>query len=333
MPFNTKLELIQSFHDEPYVAPKKLDITSTSNANILGIIQPRLDINLVTFATNFEYNVELDSRIFNNRAVEADKMADEFDSLFWSRNILIELTPDEIAAYEAIRKFREAPDYAQGTNFFTHYLSPITRQLNKLGRRPFTGWEDMLIFNSIKGFNPAISVRDDIWGNYNYGFILGYGFADRKVNYEVMLGIALDEFKQYQLRFNFFNTLFRSDDPNLVRTSTITFTSLLTGYDYGDYYYGKGYEVSLSAEFGQLRFIRRDVFERPVLYKLFFRSEHQSNAIRNTDFSVFSSKDERLNPPIIDGLSNSLGFEINWNFNKARRLSTIGFHIGGENII
>lgn len=145
-----------------------------------------------------------------------------------------------------------------------------------------------------------------------------------------MLGIALDEFKQYQLRFNFFNTLFRSDDPNLVRTSTITFTSLLTGYDYGDYYYGKGYEVSLSAGFGQLRFFRSDVFERPVLYKLFFRSEHQSNAIRNTDFSVFSSKDKRLNPPIIDGLSNSLGLEINWNFNKARRLSTIGFHIGGE---
>lgn len=77
-------------------------------------------------------------------------MADEFDSVFWSRNAFITLTPDEIAAYEAIRKFREAPDSAQGTNFFTQYLSPITRQVNKLGRRPFTGWEDMLIFNSLK---------------------------------------------------------------------------------------------------------------------------------------------------------------------------------------
>lgn len=330
LPFNTKLKLIQSFHNDPYVAPKKLNITTTSNANFLGIIKPRLDINLVTFATNFEYNIELDSKIFNNREVEVAKDADQFDSLFWSQNAFVTLAPQEIAAYEAIRKFRESPDSAQGTNIFTKYLSPITRQLSKLGRRPFTGWEDMLIFNSVKGFNPAISVRDDIWGNYSYGFKLGYGFADKKLNYESSLGIALDKNKQYQLRFNLFNTLFRMDDPNLVRTPTITLTSLLTGYDYGDYYYGKGYEVSLSAGFGQLRFIRRDVFERPVLYKLFFRSEHQSNAIRNADFSVFSSKDKRLNPPIIEGLSNSLGLEINWNFNKARRLSTLGFHIGGE---
>lgn len=330
LPFNTKLKLVQSFHQEPYVAPKKLEITSTSNANLLGIIQPRLDINLVTFATNFEYNISLDSRIFNNRSVEASENADIFDSLFWSNNEFVRLTPEEVAAYEAIRKFREAPDSAQGTNIFTKYLSPITRQLNKLGRRPFTGWEDMLIYNSIKGFNPTISVRDDIWTNYEFGFKLGYGFADKKINYEAMFGIALDNYKQYQLKFNLFNSLLRSDDPNLVRTSTITFTSLITGYDYGNYYYGKGYEVSFSAGFGQLRFIRRDVFERPISYKLFFRSEEQSNAYRKNIFSVFISKEKRLNPPIIEGVSNSIGLEINWNFNKARRLSTLGFHIGGE---
>lgn len=330
LPFNTKLKLLQSFHESPYTAPKRLDITTSSSANLLGIIQPRLDINLVTYATDFQYNIDIDSRIFNNRSVDADKNADEFDTLFWAQNTFVPLTADEMAAYEAIKKFREAPDSAQGTNFFTKYLSPITRQLNKLGRRPFTGWEDMLVYNSIKGFNPNISIRDDFWDNIKLGFKLGYGFADKKTNYEALLGIAFDEFKQYSLTLSYFNSLIRSDDPNLVRTSTITFASLLTGYDYGDYYYGKGYEIALSAGFGQLRFIRRNEFERPILYKLFFRSEQQTNAIRNTDFSIFGSKNKRINPQIIDGLTNSLGLEINWNFSKSRRLSTIGFHIGGE---
>lgn len=330
LPFNTKLQLLQSFHDTPYTAPKRLDITTSSSANLLGIIQPRLDINLVTYATNFQYNIDIDSRIFNNRSVEADKNADEFDSLFWSQNSFVSLTPDELAAYEAIKKFREAPDSAQGTNFFTKYLSPVTRQLNKLGRRPFTGWEDMLVYNSIKGFNPNISIKDNFWDYIKLGFKLGYGLADKKTNFEAMVGISFDEFKQYNFTFSIFNSLVRTDDPNIVRTSTITFASLLTGYDYGDYYYGKGYEISLSAGFGQLRFIRRNEFERPILYKLFFRSEQQNNAIRNSVFSIFRNNKNRVNPPIIDGKTNTLGLEVNWNFSKARRLSTLGFHIGGE---
>ena len=330
LPFNTKLKLVQSFYSDPFVAPKRLDINTTSNANLLGIIQPRLDINLVTYATNFEYNLELDNRIFQNRPVEIDKKADEFDSLFWAKNEFVSLTEDEKFAYEAIRKFREAPDSAEGTNIFTKYLAPITRQLNKLGRRPFTGWEDMFVYNTIKGFNPTISLRDNFLDNFDFGLKFGYGTSDKKLNYEVNFGLAFDEYKQYKLNFNFFNTLLRSDDPNLVRTSTITFASLLTGYDYGDYYYGKGYELAFSVGFGQLRFIRRGMFERPILYRLFYRSERQSNAIRTTNFSIFRSNNSRINPPIVDGTTNSIGAEINWNFNKARRLSTFGFYIGGE---
>lgn len=330
LPFNTKLKLNQTFETQQFTHPQRLDITTTSTANLFGIIQPRLDINLVTFATDFQFNVDLDSRIFNNRRVEAEGNADNFDSLFWVNNRFVELTPEETMAYEAIRKFREAPDSAQGTNIFTKYLSPITRQLNKLGRRPFTGWEDMLIYNSIKGFNPTISIKDNFWENYKFGLKLGYGFADKKTNYELFLGIPLDEFKQYNLLINHFNTLKRSDDANLVRTSTISLTSLATGYDYGDYYYGSGWELALTAGFGQLRFIRRGEFERPILYKFFFKTEKQVNAVRNANFSIFRNKNPRINPPIIDGTTNSMGLEINWNFNKARRLSTFGFHLGGE---
>lgn len=330
LPFNTKLKLVQTFHNEPFTAPKKLEITTTSNANLLGIVQPRLDINLITFATNFQYNVDIDKKIFNNRSVEVDKKADDFDSVFWATNNFVELTEDEKFAYEEIRKYRESPDSAQGTNFFTKYLSPITKQLNKLSRRPFTGWEDMLVYNTIKGFNPTISIKDNINDFLNIGLKFGYGTIDRIINYETTLRASFDEYRQYNFSISIFDNLQRSDDPNIVRTPTISLTSLLTGYDYGDYYYGKGFEVSFEAGFGQLRFIRRNTFERPQLYRVFVRSEQQYNATRNTNFAIFPNKNPRLNPPIIDGKINSIGFEINWNFNKARRLSNFGFYLGAE---
>ncbi len=330
LPFNTKMKIAQTYHNDKYTFPAMLEITTTSQANIFGIIQPRLDINLVTYATNFEVNVEIDKRIFNSRSVDVAPDADNFDTTFWEVNSFVELTKDEIEAYEAIRRFREAPDSAEGTNIFTKYLRPITRQLEKLERKPFTGWEDMLVYNKVKGFNPTISLRDDFWSNYRFGIKLGYGISDKKPNYEFMFSTVFDELKQYRINVTLYNTLKRSDEHHSVRTSTITLNSLLTGFDYGDYYYGKGLEIVFSAGYGQLRFIRRNEFERPIVYKLFFRTEKHTNARRNTNFSIFSNKKNRINPSIIDGTSNIVGFEANWNFHRARRLSNFGFSIGGE---
>lgn len=330
LPFNTKMKIVQTFHNDTFTFPQWLEITTSSQANIFGLIQPRLDINLVTYATNFEVNVEIDKRLFNSRSVNVAPNADKFDTTFWETNKFVELTKDELDAYYAIRRFREAPDSAEGTNIFTKYLRPFTRQLEKLERRPFTGWEDMLIYNKVKGFNPTISLRDDLWSNYRFGLKLGYGISDKKPNYELLFSTAFDELKQYRMNVTFYNTLKRSDAHHSVRTSTITLNSLLTGFDYGDYYYGKGLEVVLSAGFGQLRFIRRNEFERPTVYKLFFRIEKHTNAKRHSSFSFFQPKNDRINPPIIEGTSNIVGFEANWNFHKARRLSNLGFSIGGE---
>ncbi len=330
LPFNTKMKLVQTFHNNGYTFPERLEITTSSQANIFGLIQPRLDINLVTYATNFEVNEEIDKKIFNSRSVDVAPGADKFDTTFWERNKFVELTADEIEAYEAIRRFREAPDSAEGTNIFTKYLRPITQQLEKLERKPFTGWEDMLIYNKVKGFNPTISLRDEFWSSYRFGVKLGYGISDKKLNYELMLGTAFDELKQYRMSISIYNTLMRSDAQHTVRTSTITLNSLLTGFDYGDYYYGNGMEVAFSAGFGQLRFIRRNEFERPTVYKLYFKTEKHTNARRHSNFSFFPPKKERINPPIVEGMSNIVGFEANWNFHRARRLSNLGFSIGAE---
>lgn len=330
LPFNTKVKIIQTFHQEPYVMPKYLQIKTTSNANLLGIIQPRLDVSLETYATNFEYNIKIDNDIFNLRRVEASKKADKFDSLFWTQHQFIPLSKDELEAYDAIRAAREAPDSVQSTNIFTKYLAPINQQLSKLNRKPFTGWEDMLVYNTIKGFNPTISVKDFIFEKTELLGKLGYGFADKKFNFHLGTRIFFDEYEQYSIQMSAFNSLVRSDNPYIVRTSSITLTSLTTGYDYGDYYYGYGANLEFYAGFGQLRFIRRNYLERPVVFKFALKSEIQKNAQRNSNFSIFRNSNRRPNPPIIEGKINSIATEFNWNFNRERRLSNNGFLLAAE---
>lgn len=330
LPFNTKLKITQTFHQSPYVMPKYLQIKTTSNANLLGIIQPRLDVILETFATKFEYNIDINQDIFNRRRVEANRNADKFDSLFWNEHQFIPLAKEELEAYEAIRAFREAPDSVQSTNIFTKYLAPINRQLSKLNRKPFTGWEDMLVYNTIKGFNPTISVRDFIFKQFEFQSKLGYGLADKKFNFNIGLRYFFDENEQFSIQINTFNSLMRSDNPFIVRTSSITLTSFVTGYDYGDYYYGKGANIEFYAGFGQLRFIRRNYFERPIVCRFSIKSEYQKNSRRNTDFSIFKKNNVRPNPPIIEGKSNSISLEVNYNFNRERRLSNNGFLLAAE---
>ncbi len=333
LPFNTKLIVKQSFQlvDNNFVMPDKLSINTSSNANIFGIINPRLDISLTTVANNFNINIPIEKNVFNSRRVEASEQADEFDTIFWDKNMIIPLTEIEKQSYEAIRLARETPDSAAGTSIFEQYFSPITRQVAKLNQKPFTGLGDMFIYNRVQGFNLGISVNDEIIKSIEAFGKIAYSFSDEKLNFNLGINYYFDDKKQFKFSSNYYDNLQRSDDPYVIRVPTITWTALLNKSDYGDYYYAKGQELSLSAGFGQLRFIRRDVFERPYLFKIYARREEQSNAKSNADFSFFNRSGQfRENPVITDGLMNTIGFDINWNFNRERRMSNFGFYFGGE---
>ncbi len=332
LPFNTKITIEQTFllYDNLFLMPERLDIRTTSSANIFGIVNPRLDISLSTYATNFEFNIPLENRLFNNRRVEAARSADRFDERFWEEKSLIPLSASELEAYEFIRRAREAPDSVSGTTFFDLYFAPISRQLAKLNRKPFTGLRDMFIYNRVQGVNLNIPIRDAFLENYDYQAVLGYSFANKRINYLGSFKVGFDELKQYSIDLSYYDKLQRIDDPFIIQTPAITWTSLFLGSDYGDYYYSRGGEIGLQSSFGQQRFIRRDVFERPRTYRIYFRSEQHRTARNSTGFSIIGRDRFRENPPIVEGLMNSVGFDINWNFHRQRRLSNLGFYLGGE---
>ena len=117
----------------------------------------------------------------------------------------------------------------------------------------------------------------------------------------------------------------RRDDPNVVRTSLITFTTLLFGNDYGDYYYRNGIEIGAGYSWGQLRFIRNDFWARPSSIRLFVQSEDQQSAVSRSVWSVFSpAKNLRENSTIIDGTMRSFGATIALAYSPVRLIARTG---------
>ncbi|MDX9789735.1 MAG: DUF5686 family protein [Candidatus Kapaibacterium sp.] len=330
LPFDAVLFYKQSFDliSGKYVVPSYLNIYSSIDAGFLWVISPRVDIKIETFAYDYEFNTEIPSKYFNRRKVVSSKEADKFDTIFWSENEVIPLTEQEIYAYKAIERVRENPDSALTDGFFGTYFAPVSRQLAKLARPPFTGWQDIFRYNRVHGAYLGIGLRDDIT-DYTEAFAnIGYGFADQKPYVSLKLKQFADEERTLGLSAEAYYDLRRSDNPHAVRADAIALTSLLFHNDYGDYYYAQGLKLGIEGGIGQLRFIRRNVFDRPSTFKLYFIHENQSPAFINSEFSIFNRDVSfRQNPHTIAGIDNALGFEFNYNFSPERRLSNFGFRL------
>lgn len=332
LPFDAVLFFKQSFDlvDNKFVTPSYLNIYSSVDAGFLWVISPRVDIKIETFAYDYEFNLDIPSKYFNRRRVQASKTADDFDTLFWKMNEVVPLTKDEIYAYDAIARVRENPDSALTEGFFGTYFAPINRQLVKLARPPFTGWQDIFRYNRVHGAYLGLGVRGDI-SDYNEAYAkVAYGFADKMPYGSLQIKQFFEEERMFAFSGEVFYDLARSDNPYTVRSEAITLTSILFNNDYGDYYYRQGFKLGFEAGYGQLRFIRRNIFDRPNTFKLFLLHERQRVATINSEFSIFNnSKDFRPNPDIIEGTENSIGFSFNYQFSPERRLSNFGFGIEG----
>lgn len=333
LPFDADLIYKQEFDEFEnfFVMPTGLNIFSTLSATILWVIDPRLDINIATVAYDYEFNKELDDRLFKRRRVEINRMADAFDSTYWFDNAVLPLSPEEEYAYDAIRRMRENPDSVLGATIIDKYFAPVTRTIAKLDKTPFTGFEDFFHYNRVQGVYLGGGYKGELTERLDASIKTGYGTADKKFYGEGNLKYFFDELEQYSFNFSLYHRLNRRDNPNLVTERGITFLSLLTKNDYGDYYYAGGGEFSLEAGFGQLRYLRKDIFIRPTNIKLFIRNEYNSPAYVNTDFSLFGWRNAfRNNPAANKGWMRSVGLELNYAFSPLRKISDFGFQVKGE---
>ncbi|MBX2974713.1 MAG: carboxypeptidase-like regulatory domain-containing protein [Ignavibacteriaceae bacterium] len=332
LPFNATLTYRQYFTEsDGFIVPTNLQIKSNIPIDIYWIFDARLDIQINTVAYDYKFNLQLDDNLFEQRRVEADKSADTFDEKFWDENSVLPLSEKEVKAYDDIKAARENPDSIFQASFVDRYIGVVTREIAKLDRSPFTGFDDFFRFNRVEGAflgGGYIYADNDKFKSY---VKVGYSFADKKPKGELFNEYFLDEYKKYSVSLNLFSRLNRRDDPNFFGARSITMLSLLFKNDYGDYYYSSGYNLEFKAGFGQLRFIHREIFERPYTIKLAFRDETNLSADVNTEFSFLGRRQLiRDNHKIFNGRLRSLYTEWNYDYSPLRRMSDFGFQLSYE---
>jgi hypothetical protein len=331
LPFDAALKVRQTFIEtNGVVMPEALSMMSTLKADIFFLFSPRLDIDLETFCYDYDFTTPFNDDVFEQRRVEVARSAATFDSTYWSRNQKLPLRKEEAFAYQEIANLEENGDSLQ-RSFIDRYLGPIAWLFARLEREPFSGIGDVFRNNRIHGpysgigfwFRPDTAL--DVWAR------VGYGVNDSRWYGYGALTFYPDELQKWSFDGALYSDLKRRDDPNIVKTNLITFTSILFGDDYGDYYYADGWEVGAGYSWGQLKFMQGDRYARPSMFRVFLQSERQSTAVSRPSFSVFGGPDvQRANPPIHDGNFSAVGFELYLNYRPERRISRTGMVLRGE---
>jgi len=331
LPFNASLTYRQRFIDTAgYIMPEALSVVSSMTAEILFVFSPRLDIDVETICYDYNLNVPIEERLFDQRRVEITPTANFFDSTYWRENQKLPLRPEEESAYAEIQNSIDNPDSLQNT-FLDTYIGPITRNIAKLGRRPFSGIDDVFRYNRIHGVYLGIGLRFRPDTVLEMEMSAGYGFADQHFYGTAKATGFLDQLQKWSIDGLVYQTLQRRDNPNIVRTNLITFTSLMFGNDYGDYYRRKGAELGFSYSWGQLRFIRNDLWQRPNGIRLFVRSEDQRSAQTQDLWSLLSPQNPlRQNPEINDGTMRSVGMDLILSYSPVRLISRTGMMLHVE---
>ncbi len=331
LPFNAKLEYRQSFDlfDSTFLMPTSLRIFTNISAEVFWFYKPRLEILLETYQYEYEFNTIFSDKVFNQRKSEADDNSNILDSVFWFKSNIIPLRQEEQYAYNRIKTKIEYPDSIRGTNFFSKTVKPFTDKFRFLNRAPFTGSEDFFKHNRVSGTLLGIGLFNNLT-KYTYGKVYaGYGFEDKKINYDLVLDQYLDKYRQFKIGLNASSGITRSDNPFIVKERLNTWTSIF-GSDAGDYYYNQKYSANLEYSWGQQTFIKRYTYRRPNRISFYGSSENHLSASNILVKAIGSNLDFRDNPEVIEGKYNLVGIELNLNYDRFRRISNYGFYFNLE---
>lgn len=267
--------------------------------NILNIA--KIGFELLTSLNNYEINTGLKEDFFSKAAITVLNDADKKDSSYWSNLQAIPNTEEEKTAYKRIDSVSAIPrTFWDNFSFLSDYES-INSNLG------FSGPLGIYHFSKTEGHALDFSV----WGrNYldkrlNSSINISYGFADKKVKTNFDADYLLGSYREHKISFNAYNrinALFESSS-NYSSIYT-TLISLISKYDFNDYYYSKGFALKYTGE----------VF--PVLtVSAGFENNTYLNARTNSNVTWFY-KDRRFNQntPIYETRLNTISGGFKFDF-------------------
>ncbi len=276
-----------------------VDYRLNVEGNFLGIA--KFGFELSSVFNNYNINTGLSADFFDYAIVTVKPDADQKDSLYWSAIQTIPGTKDENAAYKRIDSLE-----AQPVSFWENF-SVFSSDIRPIEDVSISGLFDLYDFNRVEGHKLHFGAR---WNNlFNRRLFLSgdisHGFSDRKFKKEFSSRLLLGEYRIHEIQLSAYdrvNVLFGESEHYGDFMSAML--SLLTKYDFRDYYYSKGYDFKISS--GVLPFLNLSVG---------YNYREDRTAFKNTDFSFLKSNEKyRDNKQILPATTSafSAGFELDF---------------------
>ncbi|MEE9431547.1 MAG: DUF5686 family protein [Melioribacteraceae bacterium] len=287
-----------SFEDE-IVLP--IDYRLFAEGNYLGLAKFGFEVH--TIMHNYEINTSMDDDLFDNAIISVLPEADKKDKGYWNSIQAIPNTQEEVKAYSRIDSIAEVSK-TLGQNF--SLLAPKFKLTDNLS---VGGLLSLYSFNKVEGhtINLKLNYNDVDNKRFDVQTKFSYGFADEKFKQELTTSYLLGEYRTTKISVNAFNKITDLfSESNDYNHFTSTFLSLISKYDFRDYYYTKGFEFNVSTDILPI-----------VNVGIGFVNRTDNSAINNSDFSIFSrSKTYSDNQQIYEAKTNALTASIKLDFRK-----------------
>ncbi len=271
------------------------------NGNFLGLAKFGFDVSTIFY--NYKINVPINNSVFGMAVLTVLPGADNKDSLFWKNTQTIPYTKAEIKAYKKIDSL------ATVHKSFWKRFSFISTRESLTKNFSISGPLELYHFNKVEGNGLSFGFYFNDFSNkrISSSLKLGYGFADKKFKYNFYSKYLFGNYRTTALSFHGFNNLgilFSKSDHYNRLTSTIM--SLVSKYDFRNYYYSKGFYINTSSE----------VF--PILkLGVGYLNRTDRSAVNNTNFSIFNrSKKYNNNLSIYNTKINDITASFTLDFRK-----------------
>ncbi|MBZ0198522.1 MAG: DUF5686 and carboxypeptidase regulatory-like domain-containing protein [Ignavibacteriaceae bacterium] len=292
------LNIYQQFNDYNNVF-MPADYRMYVHANLLGLAEIIFDLNTILY--DYNINNGLSKNFFNEVVIKVLPDADEKDSIYWAQTQTIPGTIEESIAYARIDSVKKLP-----RNLWDDF-SFLSTRINFSDNIATSAPLAMYHFNRVEGHSVdfGIFAYDLFNQRFNSSIMTNYGFADKIFKADYNGRFLLGDYRTTRLEVNAYkklNILF--DESKSYGELFSSMLSLLSKYEFSDYYYSTGFDVNLSADVSPVIKLNGGFINRT-----------DRSAVKNTDFSFFK-KDEkfRSNLPVTETTVRAItaGFAIDF---------------------
>ncbi|MCK9425303.1 MAG: DUF5686 and carboxypeptidase regulatory-like domain-containing protein [Ignavibacteriaceae bacterium] len=293
-----KITIDQQFdqYDNIYMP---VDYHLSVEANVLGLAKFGFELN--TLLNNYEINKNISDDFFDKALITVLTDADKKDSTYWDTIQHIPNTEEEVKAYKRIDSVSAVP-----FSFWDEF-SFLSNRVTFSKHFSTSGPLGLYHFNRVEGnaLDFGFFFYDLLDNRLQTSLSTSYGFADKKFKTEFSSIYYFGDYRTYSLSFHAFkkvSVLFEKSSAYGDLFSTLS--SLLTKYEFNDFYYSHGFSLFASGE----------IFSVLTL-KAGFLQQYDQSAMKNSEFSIFARKKKfRDNQPISGGLINAIktGFTVDF---------------------